>query len=204
MVVDIPGGDWLLEPDDVWSRGSFAETLLLDLIEILLHTGHLFYELLVVLRQQSNLGDELLLGIVGFLEQLEDLVDLLLLVVDWSLLGISLDGFDALYCSGTAASLWSGSAASLGSATVYRAGLGFTLQFSGVGELLAHIKFLHALNRCGGLNYKDIYSNPSGFWGFGVQEAVIDQVSLVEDRIHKLLGVKFKEIISASNFNKSI
>jgi hypothetical protein len=36
------------------------------------------------------------------------------------------------------------------------------------------------------------------------QEAVIDQVSLFEDRIHKLLGVKFKEITSASNFNKSI
>ena len=36
------------------------------------------------------------------------------------------------------------------------------------------------------------------------QEAVIDQVSLFEDRIHKLLGVKFKEIKSASNFNKSI
>jgi len=36
------------------------------------------------------------------------------------------------------------------------------------------------------------------------QEAVIDQVSLFEDRIHKLLGVKFKEIKSASNFSKSI
>ena len=36
------------------------------------------------------------------------------------------------------------------------------------------------------------------------QEAVIDQVSLFEDKIHKLLGVKFKEIKSASNFNKSI
>ena len=36
------------------------------------------------------------------------------------------------------------------------------------------------------------------------QEAVIDQVSLFEDRIHKLLGVKFKEITSASNFSKSI
>jgi hypothetical protein len=36
------------------------------------------------------------------------------------------------------------------------------------------------------------------------QEAVKDHVSLFEDRIHKLLGVKFKEIISASNFSKSI
>jgi len=36
------------------------------------------------------------------------------------------------------------------------------------------------------------------------QQLVEDHVSLFEDRIHKLLGVKFKEIISASNFNKSI
>jgi|TARA_R110000851_G_scaffold118316_1_gene245675 hypothetical protein len=36
------------------------------------------------------------------------------------------------------------------------------------------------------------------------QEAVIDQVSLFEDRILKLLGVKLKEIISANNFSKSI
>ena len=36
------------------------------------------------------------------------------------------------------------------------------------------------------------------------QEAVIDQVSLYEDRILKLLGVKLKEIISANNFSKSI
>ncbi len=36
------------------------------------------------------------------------------------------------------------------------------------------------------------------------QQAVEDHVSLFEDRIHKLLGVKFKEIISASNFSKSI
>ena len=36
------------------------------------------------------------------------------------------------------------------------------------------------------------------------QEAVIDQVSLFEDRVLKLLGVKLKEIISANNFSKSI
>ena len=36
------------------------------------------------------------------------------------------------------------------------------------------------------------------------QEAMIDQVSLFEDRILKLLGVKLKEIISANNFSKSI
>jgi hypothetical protein len=36
------------------------------------------------------------------------------------------------------------------------------------------------------------------------QEEVENHVSLYEGRIHKLLGVKFKEIISASNFNKSI
>ena len=36
------------------------------------------------------------------------------------------------------------------------------------------------------------------------QEAVIDQVSLFEDRILKLLVVKLKEIISANNFSKSI
>jgi hypothetical protein len=36
------------------------------------------------------------------------------------------------------------------------------------------------------------------------QQLVEDHVSLFEDRIHKLLGVKFKEIISASNFSKSI
>lgn len=36
------------------------------------------------------------------------------------------------------------------------------------------------------------------------QEEVLKHISLFEDRIHKLLGVKFKEITSASNFNKSI
>lgn len=35
-------------------------------------------------------------------------------------------------------------------------------------------------------------------------EEVLKHISLFEDRIHKLLGVKFKEITSASNFNKSI
>ena len=39
---------------------------------------------------------------------------------------------------------------------------------------------------------------------FKEQEEVLKHISLFEDRIHKLLGVKFKEIISASNFNKSI
>ena len=36
------------------------------------------------------------------------------------------------------------------------------------------------------------------------QSEIMNQVSLFEDRIHKLLGVKFKEIKSASNFSKSI
>ena len=36
------------------------------------------------------------------------------------------------------------------------------------------------------------------------QEMVRDHVSLFEDRIHKLLGVKFKEIISSNNYKKSI
>ena len=36
------------------------------------------------------------------------------------------------------------------------------------------------------------------------QAEIMNQVSLFEDRIHKLLGVKFKEIKSASNFSKSI
>ena len=39
---------------------------------------------------------------------------------------------------------------------------------------------------------------------FKEQEEVLKHISLFEDRIHKLLGVKFKEIISASNFSKSI
>ena len=36
------------------------------------------------------------------------------------------------------------------------------------------------------------------------QELVSDQVSLFEDRVHKTLGVKFKEIVSSTNFKKSI
>jgi len=36
------------------------------------------------------------------------------------------------------------------------------------------------------------------------QEEVLKHISLFEDRIHKLLGVKFKEIHSARNFIKSI
>tara|TARA_R110000796_G_C14322103_1_gene407969 strand:+ start:341 stop:586 length:246 start_codon:yes stop_codon:yes gene_type:complete len=36
------------------------------------------------------------------------------------------------------------------------------------------------------------------------QSAILDQVSLFEDRIHKMLGVKFKSITSSSNFIKSI
>ena len=39
---------------------------------------------------------------------------------------------------------------------------------------------------------------------FSQQEEVLKHISLFEDRIHKLLGVKFKEITSASNFSKSI
>ena len=39
---------------------------------------------------------------------------------------------------------------------------------------------------------------------FKEQEEVLKHISLFEDKIHKLLGVKFKEIISASNFSKSI
>ena len=36
------------------------------------------------------------------------------------------------------------------------------------------------------------------------EDTVLDQVSLFEDRIHKLLGVKFKSITSSNNFEKSI
>lgn len=36
------------------------------------------------------------------------------------------------------------------------------------------------------------------------QEEVLRHISLFEDRVHKLLGVKFKEINSARNFDKSI
>tara|TARA_A100001015_G_scaffold319886_1_gene444315 strand:+ start:3445 stop:3693 length:249 start_codon:yes stop_codon:yes gene_type:complete len=36
------------------------------------------------------------------------------------------------------------------------------------------------------------------------QEDITNQVSLFEDRIHKLLGVKFIEIHSRSNFKKAI
>jgi len=36
------------------------------------------------------------------------------------------------------------------------------------------------------------------------QAEIMNQVSLFEDRIHKLLGVKFKSITSSSNFEKSI
>jgi hypothetical protein len=36
------------------------------------------------------------------------------------------------------------------------------------------------------------------------QDEIMNQVSLFEDRIHKLLGVKFKSITSSSNFEKSI
>ena len=36
------------------------------------------------------------------------------------------------------------------------------------------------------------------------QSEIMNQVSLFEDRIHKLLGVKFKSITSSSNFEKSI
>ena len=36
------------------------------------------------------------------------------------------------------------------------------------------------------------------------QDEILNQVSLFEDRIHKLLGVKFKSITSKSNYKKSI
>jgi hypothetical protein len=36
------------------------------------------------------------------------------------------------------------------------------------------------------------------------QYEILNQVSLFEDRIHKLLGVKFKSITSSSNYVKSI
>ena len=36
------------------------------------------------------------------------------------------------------------------------------------------------------------------------EDTVLDQVSLFEDRIHKLLGVKFKSITSSNNYEKSI
>ena len=39
---------------------------------------------------------------------------------------------------------------------------------------------------------------------FKEQEEVLKHISLFEDRIHKLLGVSFKQIISSSNFTKAI
>jgi hypothetical protein len=36
------------------------------------------------------------------------------------------------------------------------------------------------------------------------QEEILRHVSLFEDRIHKVLGVSFKQIISSSNFTKAI
>jgi len=36
------------------------------------------------------------------------------------------------------------------------------------------------------------------------QEEVLNQISLFEARVHKTLGVKFKEIVSSTNFKKSI
>ena len=36
------------------------------------------------------------------------------------------------------------------------------------------------------------------------QDEVLRHISLFEDRVHKLLGVKFKEIVSSSNFTKAI
>ena len=36
------------------------------------------------------------------------------------------------------------------------------------------------------------------------QEEILKHISLYEDRIHKLLGVKFKSITSKSNYVKSI
>ena len=36
------------------------------------------------------------------------------------------------------------------------------------------------------------------------QEEILKQISLFEDRVHKLLGVKFKSITSSSNYVKSI
>jgi hypothetical protein len=57
----------------------------------------------------------------------------------------------------------------------------------------------------------DLFDNPEVHMDKGFTNAtqreqaeIMNQVSLFEDRIHKLLGVKFKEIKSASNFSKSI
>ena len=36
------------------------------------------------------------------------------------------------------------------------------------------------------------------------QDEILKHISLFEDRIHKLLGVKFKSITSSSNYVKSI
>ncbi len=36
------------------------------------------------------------------------------------------------------------------------------------------------------------------------EDNVLDYVSIFEDKIHKLLGVKFKQIISSNNYTKSI
>jgi len=36
------------------------------------------------------------------------------------------------------------------------------------------------------------------------QEEILRHVSLFEERVHRTLGVKFKEIISASNFTKVV
>lgn len=36
------------------------------------------------------------------------------------------------------------------------------------------------------------------------EDSVLDYVSIFEDKIHKLLGVKFKQIISSNNYTKSI
>ena len=57
----------------------------------------------------------------------------------------------------------------------------------------------------------ELFNNPDlcmedNFADFTIreQEEVLRHVSLFEDRIHKLLGVKFKEITSSTNFTKSI
>ena len=36
------------------------------------------------------------------------------------------------------------------------------------------------------------------------EDSVLDYVSIFEDKIHKLLGVNFKQIISSNNYTKSI
>ena len=56
-----------------------------------------------------------------------------------------------------------------------------------------------------------LFDNPEKYLGCEFEdftgkekEEVLRHISLFEDRVHKLLGVKFKEIISTTNFKKVI